>query len=530
MSISNLQIDILEILYKEKKYLTLKEISRNLTKHRVTSRTIQRELVTLIKNHRVIKEGKTANATYAIDEIVKYYRKFKFIFVGKDNEVAGLFFKLTDSYRFYYTNTFLLSFSEPIPTIPLSVEYYDFQSIPPIFEENIPEGINREIIEIGAHTSDEFDLLTLLDDNIGDLIFTKTEEIFKNNDIKKHPSYLSSLDEILGKNSRINILEDFDIKIDDKLLFPEGHDLSKLEMKMTHGISGFQYKRLVNIDFEKKEIISDAKSANIYILKPYSNPKANPLNENYFPHISINEHLFMSFAKNELGFRVPYSAIVKRKDDEEYHYIVKRFDRLGINRYAKTTFAPYLGLISSTKYDTTSEKLFTRIAKELLAPKERMELLKHYAYSVIIQHEDMHTKNLSLILESKKTLFAPLYDISCTGIYDTTKKLDSMLTINGKQKNIRPNDFKVLCKILNIDFKEFKKEVSLIATVYKNTLPEYIEEIKNLGSIPFYKSKLKKKIGNDAEWVREKNPIEFSDVLFSFYKKRVEELKSLNWI
>ncbi len=37
--------------------------------------------------------------------------------------------------------------------------------------------------------------------------------------------------------------------------------------KQTDGISGFQYKKLVNKDLET-----------------------------YFPHISINEHLFMSFA------------------------------------------------------------------------------------------------------------------------------------------------------------------------------------------------------------------------------------------
>ena len=530
MSISNLQISILEILDDKKKYLTLNEITKDLNKYNVNLRTIQRELSSLIKNQRVTKEGKTANATYSIDEMTRYYKKYKFIYVCKDKEIAGLFFKLKDMYRFYYTNSFLINLSQPISTIPLSIEYFDFKEIPPIFEENIPEGINREIIEIGAHTSDDFDLLTLLDDNIGDLFFTKTQEMFTNNDYKKNPSYLSSLDEILGENNRINILKDFKIQIQDKQIFPEGHDLSKLEMKQTHGISGFQYKKLVNIDFENKEITSDTENSNIYIFKPYSKAKANPNNENYFPHISINEHLFMSFAKNELGFRVPYSAIIKRENDDEFHYIVKRFDRLGTNRYAKTTFAPYLGLISSTKYDTTSEKMFTRIAEELISPKERMKLLKHYAYSVIIQHEDMHTKNLSLIIESSKVFFSPLYDIACTGIYDTTKKLDSTLTINGKSKNIRPNDFKVLCKILNVDFKEFKIEVSLIASIYKGRLPIYINEIKTLGSIPFYKSKLKKKVGNDAQWVREKDSIEFSDVLFNFHKKRVEELISLNWI
>jgi serine/threonine-protein kinase HipA len=59
----------------------------------------------------------------------------------------------------------------------------------------------------------------------------------------------------------------------------------------------------------------------------------------------------MSFAKNTLGFRVPYSAIVKNEKDDEFHYIVKRFDRLGLHRYAKSTFAVFLGLRSENKYD-----------------------------------------------------------------------------------------------------------------------------------------------------------------------------------
>ena len=102
-------------------------------------------------------------------------------------------------------------------------------------------------------------------------------------------------------------------------MFPDGYDISKQEMKKAHGISGFQYKKLINIDFENKSIKLDD-SVHAYILKPYSKPKTNKDNDNYFPHISLNEHLFMSFAKNTLGFRVPYSAIVKNEKDDEFHY------------------------------------------------------------------------------------------------------------------------------------------------------------------------------------------------------------------
>jgi serine/threonine-protein kinase HipA len=238
----------------------------------------------------------------------------------------------------------------------------------------------------------------------------------------------------------------------------------------------------------------------------------------------------MSFAKNELGFRVPYSAILKKDDDVEYHYLIKRFDRYGTHKFAKNTFAPFLGLTSSTKYDTSSEKLFKRISKILISPHERLELLKHYAYSVIICYEDMHTKNLSLIFEKDKVIFAPLYDIACTGIYNTSKGLDSHLTINGKQMNIRPNDFRELCKHLSINFKDFKKEAIQIALIYKTEFPSYIEEVKKLGSLPFYKSKIKQKIGESADWVRDKESIEFYEVLEKFHRNRVFKLEELGWL
>ena len=527
MTIKPILIDILRILTEENKYISLKKLISKLDKFRITPRTLQKELKQLIDTNRVSVIGQASSTEYAINDIVSNYRRFEFIYVVKNDEIAGILFKLKDRYRFYYENEFLINKSKAIPTLNLQIKAFDFDNIPPVFEENIPEGINREILETTSKTADEFHILTMLEDNIGDLYFSKTKDI--ENTTFSNPSYLSSLNEILANNPKINVLNNFTVDIEDSLLFPDGYDISKQEMRKAHGISGFQYKKLINIDFEKRNIKLDD-SAHAYILKPYSKPKANKDNDNYFPHISLNEHLFMSFAKNTLGFRVPYSAIVKNEKDEEFHYIVKRFDRLGFHRYAKSTFAVFLGLRSENKYDTTSERLFERIEKELISPKERMELLKHYVYSVIIQHEDMHTKNLSLIYDKDLIFFAPLYDVACTGIYDSSKGYDSHLTINGKQSNIRPNDFKPLCKILKVDFKEFKEEAYKIAKLYEMKLPEYIEEIKSLGSIPFYKKKQKTRIGEGAYWKASTAPIEFHELLTKFHKERVEHLKTYSWI
>lgn len=521
------KIDILEVLIKENTPLTLIEIQRKL-RLRINGRTLLRELTDLHKNNRVEKIGKTNSVKYVIDEILRYYKKFEFLYVHKDGEVAGYYIRLKTEFRFIYATEFLINLSPGIATIPLDFKAYDFNELPPVFEENIPEGINRDILETNTKESDEFNLLIKLEDNIGDLYFSKTEESIMGS-LSSGESYLSLLPQILDENKNIHVLNNFKIDLDEIHIFPENYDLTKQEIKKSDGISGFQYKKLVNIDFENRVISTDEKKTKDYIFKPYSKLKADPSNSHYFPNISINEHLFMSFAKNELGFRVPFSAIIKREHDEEFHYIVKRFDRYGTHRFTKNTFAPFMGLVSSTKYDTSSEKIFTRIAKELINPKERMELLKHYVYSVIIVHEDMHTKNLSLIFEGDKVLFAPLYDITCTGIYDTSKGYDSHISINGKQTNIRPNDFKKLCLILSIPFREFKKEASVIAETYVNRLPAYIDELEQLGSIPFYNAKIKQKVGEQADWVRDKQAVEFVEVLRAFHLKQVDRLRDLNW-
>jgi len=522
-------IDVLDTLLNSKEYLNLNVILNILEKNKTFTRTLQRILKNLVDNKRAIQEGAASTTNYRVENVERVYRRFDFIYVHKGSEIAGIIFKLDEEFEFYYLNQYIVDLLPSIASLDISIEPYKFQELPAVFEENIPEGINREILEVNSKTADEFTILTTLRDNIGDLYFSKTLEDISSIESSKTPSYLTVLDDILGDNPKINLLEDFTLDIDDINLFPEGHDLTKLSHKQTDGISGFQYKKLVDIDFDKKVIYSKENGSHNYILKPYSKLKSDKDLETYFPHISLNEHLFMSFAKNELGFKVPYTAIVKT-DKQEYHYLIKRFDRYKVHRFAKATFAVFMGLRSENKYDTSSEMLFTRIAKELISPTQRMELLKHYVYSVIIQHEDMHTKNLSLIFDKGKVLFSPLYDIACTGFYSTSKKYDSHLSINGKQKNIRPNDFKRLCEILTIKHLDFKKVAKDIALKYKERLPLYIEEIKELGSIPFYKIRLVQKVAGTPEWKASKEPIEFADILEKFHSKRVDELQNLGWM
>lgn len=529
MPINRIQSDILSLLIESKTYVKTQDLSLKLKEHKLSPRTFQNEIKSLIESGRVAVAGKASLTSYILQEIQRSYPSSKFLYVCKDNLVVGLLFEVKGIYRFYYTSEYLAKYDLAIATIPLQLEPVDFEKIPAVFEDNFPEGINREIFETTHKIADEFEMLPRLEDSVGDLCFSKTKEKCEMLE-KKGVGYLASLDEILGKNKMIELLEGYEIKLGENELFPESQDLSTLQSLRTEGISGFQYKRFVNIDTQNKQIIG-SDGAGEYILKPYSKLKADVNSEFYFPHIAINEHLHMSFAKNELGFNAPYSAVVKREEDDEFHYIVKRFDRFHHTRFAKATFGVFLGLRAENKYDTTSEKMFTRIAQELLSKKERMSLLKYYLYSVLIVHEDMHTKNLSIIFDDEKVLLAPLYDISATGFYSSAFGYESHLTINGKRNNIRPNDFKALCKIVNIDFKEFKEEAHIIAKQYRDTMPKYFQELTKLGSIPFYEKKEKRSHGETGKTkMIIGDEREFVDILQAFHHKRVEELYKLGWI
>jgi serine/threonine-protein kinase HipA len=483
----------------------------------------------------VYREGEASSSVYALDDFVFYYKRYEHIYIYKNDIPAAIMFRLEDKYVFYYLTSYIIDNGEPINPINITLDRQEFKDVPTAFEENIPEGINREILETQNRTADEFEMLLLLKDGIGDISFSKTLEYIDMEDRKKAPSFLAVKEDLLNhsdfENNKLNILEDYSIdpSID---LFPEGTDIEQLRklQNKSDGISGFQYKKIVNMSVTDKKILDPMEEVGYYILKPYSKIKSNHNLEDYFPHMALNEHMHMNFAKNELGFDVPFSAIFRGAEDEEFHYIVKRFDRYGLYKFAKNTFAALMGLRSSTKYNTSSEKMFERINKELRSNEEKMKLLLHYAYSVIIVHEDMHTKNLSLIYDKGKILFAPLYDIATTLVYSTSKGYESHITINGKQTNIRINDFKGICKNIGILHKDFKIEAKRIAKIYVEKYEEYIDEVEKIERLPTYKKVLKKKIGDSPEWVSTGEPKHFASVLREAFAKRRKSLSELGWL
>ena len=145
-----------------------------------------------------------------------------------------------------------------------------------------------------------------------------------------------------------------------------------------------------------------------------------------------------------------------------------------------------MGLNSDNKYKTSSEKLFETAAKVFPRVSDRLRMLEYYFYSFVIRHEDMHTKNISAIYDNDKVFIAPLYDIASTGFYNGIRNFESHLAINGKQTNIRYNDFLKLVIKAKVDKNDFKETASKILSTYMKKMPSYIKKISKLENIEFF--------------------------------------------
>jgi serine/threonine-protein kinase HipA len=408
--------------------------------------------------------------------------------------------------------------------MPLSFETYIQKSCFNDFEEMLPEGVDKEILIEKSGNATEFFLLAHNNYANNDLIFSDCKLIFEQKMIKPI-SYSTHKDRILGENDFPNIL-DIKVLLDDKSLFPHRYFNTKdIKDIRTISLSGYQHK--IQVVLENGTIRLPKNSENVnYFIKPYHPSKADYKSNYYFPHIAINEHLHLSFAKNELGFDVPESGLFKRKEDAEYHYIIKYFDRYKGYKFQRKEFSTYMGLNSDTKYQSSSEKLFATAAKVLLNEIDRLRMLEYYFYSFVIKHEDMHTKNISTIYDNGKLFIAPLYDIATTAFYDGINNYESYLSINGKQNNIRVKDFLVLVKKANISKDNFLQQARFILKTYKEMMPKYIKKVEQIEDCDFYS---KNRANLEGKKVKIHPKISLGKRMQHSFEDRVKSLEQNGW-
>lgn len=220
-----------------------------------------------------------------------------------------------------------------------------------------------------------------------------------------------------------------------------------------------------------------------YILKPQSAE---------YEQLPEAEHLIMSLARIVGISVVPFGLIYI---NSRFAYITKRIDRMNMTKLAMEDFCQLSGRPTADKYKGSYEECGKIIRKySTRTGIDISEFFLRLVFCDVVGNSDMHLKNFSLIETapgSREYTLSAAYDLLPVNIILPSDKDFSALTMNGKKRNLRRNDFlalaeniglseKVANNIINkvIDSKlQFIQCVqdSLLSSVYKNDLTNLME-------------------------------------------------------
>lgn len=239
-------------------------------------------------------------------------------------------------------------------------------------------------------------------------------------------------------------------------------DVSQKAQQMTGklSISGVQPKLSMILDKKSNSLIAVAEGGE-YILKPQTAT---------YPHIPENEQCCMDIAE-ALEINVPLHCLLFLKD-KSLAYIVKRFDRESGVKIHQEDFIQILE--SRDKYIGSIEQIGRKLKEISSAPGYDVQLFfEKVVFNFIIGNGDAHLKNFSIAYKDKETIrLTPAYDIVCSELVINNGE-DSALSINGKNKQLKREDFDKLAEYFSIPikirFEKFQNKLDLMESIIKNS-------------------------------------------------------------
>lgn len=220
-----------------------------------------------------------------------------------------------------------------------------------------------------------------------------------------------------------------------------------------------------------------------YILKP-----ASP----HYPQLPEVEDLTMHLASIAKIKVVPHSLI--RLNSGNLAYITKRIDRVKQQKLQMEDMCQLTERLTEDKYHGSHEQVAKAILKFSANPGlDVINFFELVLFSFLTGNADMHLKNFSLINQpTLGPVFSPAYDLVATALVNPADDEDLALTLNGKKKKIKRNDFISAFTTIGLEEKQqeniFKKmekaktswlefiDISFLTndlkTAYKNLIQE----------------------------------------------------------
>ena len=201
-----------------------------------------------------------------------------------------------------------------------------------------------------------------------------------------------------------------------------------------------------------------------FILKPQTDR---------FVNLPENEDLTMHLAEIAGIKTVPHSLI--RFTDGELCYITRRVDRTkkGV-KIAMEDMCQLSERLTEDKYKGSYERIAKLIKKHSSAPMlDVINFWEIVVFSWLTGNADMHLKNFSLFKPTDNYVLTPAYDLISTSIVMPEDDEELALTLNGKKKKIKREDFEKAMSDSGMD----EKSIANLFKKFEKAYPKWIEMI-----------------------------------------------------
>ena len=201
-----------------------------------------------------------------------------------------------------------------------------------------------------------------------------------------------------------------------------------------------------------------------FILKPQTDR---------FAHLPENEDLTMHMAEAAGIKTVPHSLI--RFVDGELCYLTRRVDRT--KKGAKIAMEDMCQLserLTEDKYKGSYERIAKLIRRYSSAPLlDVVNFWEVVLFSWLTGNADMHLKNFSLFRPAFDYMMTPAYDLLSTALAMPEDDEELALTLNGKKKRIKREDFEIAMRDSGLE----EKAISNLFLRFSKAIPKWHELI-----------------------------------------------------
>ena len=170
-----------------------------------------------------------------------------------------------------------------------------------------------------------------------------------------------------------------------------------------------------------------------YILKP---PTSR------YPHLPEVEDATMHLAELARIATVPHGLL--RLQDGALAYVTRRIDRRKGKKLHMEDMCQLTKRLTENKYDGSHEQIAKALRYSTNPGLDVVNFYELVLFSFLTGNADMHLKNFSLLHTPGLGYgLAPAYDLVATELVNPADKEELALTLNGKKRKLRQEDFRV---------------------------------------------------------------------------------------